>query len=157
MFEIYSWICILIILIIIIITKIIIIVTIISSNWWPMFVLIFYATSPIPSTIARRYADSVETSSVLIEVCLFITTGIVISAYGLPIVLAHLHVVSGSDYDKFCGLLINTIYNTLNRVICYGIIHFEQKHLSVGIFMDSLFSMLWLLSCGIEQKIIPAS
>ena len=64
------------------------------SNWWPMFVLLFYATSPTPSTIARRYADSVEASSVLTEVCLFITTGIVISAYGLPIVLAHLHVVS---------------------------------------------------------------
>ena len=40
-------------------------------------------------TIARRYADSVEASSALIEFCLFMTTGIVVSAYGLPIVLAH--------------------------------------------------------------------
>ena len=66
-----------------------------------MFVLIFYATSPIPSIFARRYADNVEASSVLIEVCLFITTGIVISAYGLPIVLAHLHIVSISYIIMF--------------------------------------------------------
>ncbi len=63
------------------------------SSWWPMFVLIFYATSPIPSMIARRYADSVEASNALIEVCIFITTGIVVSAFGLPIILAHLAVV----------------------------------------------------------------
>lgn len=59
------------------------------NNWWPMFVVIFYILSPLPITIARRYADSVEASSALIEFCLFMTAGIVISAYGLPVVLAH--------------------------------------------------------------------
>jgi len=54
-----------------------------------MFVLIFYFLSPIPITIARRYADNVEQSNALMEVCLFLTTGIVVSAYALPIVLAH--------------------------------------------------------------------
>ena len=51
--------------------------------------LMFYALSPVPSMIARRYADSLESSSALIETCYFFTAGIVISAYGLPIVLAH--------------------------------------------------------------------
>ena len=49
----------------------------------------FYILCPVPMLIARRYADSVEASSALVEMCIFITTGIVISAYGLPIVLAH--------------------------------------------------------------------
>ena len=54
-----------------------------------MFVLVFYALSPVPTMVAKRYADSLESSSALIEFCYFITAGIVISAYGLPIVLAH--------------------------------------------------------------------
>jgi hypothetical protein len=58
------------------------------NNWWPMFVLVFYTLSPVPTLIARRFADSVEMSSVLIEICTFITSCIVVSAYGLPIVLA---------------------------------------------------------------------
>ena len=53
-----------------------------------MFVLVFYALSPVPTLVARRFADSVEMSSVLIEICVFITSCIVISAYGLPLVLA---------------------------------------------------------------------
>lgn len=56
--------------------------------------LIFYLLCPVPMMIARRYADSVEASSALIEMCIFITTGIVISAFGLPIILANVHVVS---------------------------------------------------------------
>ena len=50
--------------------------------------LIFYALSPVPTLIARRFADAVEMSSVLIEICVFITSCIVVSAYGLPLVLA---------------------------------------------------------------------
>lgn len=80
--------------------------------------LIFYATSPIPSTIARRYADSVETSSVLIEVCLFITTGIVISAYGLPIVLAHLHVIQWGA----CGLILAGDTVMFSTILAYFIV-----------------------------------
>ena len=61
------------------------------SNWWPLFVLLFHVLSPIPSYVARRYHEHVEASSALIEVCTFITACIVVSAYGLPIVLAHSH------------------------------------------------------------------
>lgn len=50
--------------------------------------LIFYFASPVPMMIARKFADSMETSGVLVETMLFITSGIVISAYALPIVLA---------------------------------------------------------------------
>ena len=49
----------------------------------------FYALSPIPMSIAKRYADAMEASNALKETCIFLTAGIVVSAYGLPIVLAH--------------------------------------------------------------------
>ena len=58
------------------------------SNWWPLFVLVFYILAPIPTVIARRYAQEVESSSALVEMCIFLTCGVVISAYGLPIILA---------------------------------------------------------------------
>ena len=56
--------------------------------------LIFYCLCPVPMTVARRYADDIEGSNALIEACIFITSGIVVSAFGLPVVLAHISIVS---------------------------------------------------------------
>uniref|UniRef100_A0A2L2YCG9 Leptin receptor-related protein n=2 Tax=Parasteatoda tepidariorum TaxID=114398 RepID=A0A2L2YCG9_PARTP len=58
------------------------------NNWYPFFVIIFYLLSPIPTLISRRYRDDMGTSNACHELALFITTGIIISAFGLPIVLA---------------------------------------------------------------------
>ncbi|CAG2178207.1 unnamed protein product [Oppiella nova] len=58
------------------------------SRWWPFFVVIFYVLAPLPSIIARRYQDDVGSSNACKELALFLTAGIVISAYGLPIILA---------------------------------------------------------------------
>ena len=73
------------------------------DNWWPMFVLIFYFLSPLPTVISRRLADSLDTaSSACVELAIFLTTGIVISAIGLPLVLAH---VSAIDWGA-CALVL---------------------------------------------------
>ena len=53
-----------------------------------MFVLICYVLCPIPSLVARR-TEMDTASSLLNEICLFITAVIVTSAYGLPVILAH--------------------------------------------------------------------
>lgn len=58
-----------------------------------MFVLIFYILSPIPNLIARRHADDTESSNACRELAYFLTTGIVVSAYGLPVVLARKAVI----------------------------------------------------------------
>ncbi len=58
------------------------------NNWWPFFTVIFYLFAPLPTLFARRHSDDLATSSALREFCTFITTGIVISAFALPIVLA---------------------------------------------------------------------
>ncbi|XP_015787940.1 leptin receptor overlapping transcript-like 1 [Tetranychus urticae] len=60
----------------------------IYSNWWPFFVVLFYIISPLPTMLARRYQDDMGSSNYCKELALFITSGIVISAFGLPLVLA---------------------------------------------------------------------
>jgi len=63
------------------------------ANWYPFFVSIFYVLSPIPTVLARRYQDDVGSSNACKELALFLTSGLVISAFGLPIVLAHAAVI----------------------------------------------------------------
>uniref|UniRef100_A0A8C4LIB5 Leptin receptor gene-related protein n=1 Tax=Equus asinus TaxID=9793 RepID=A0A8C4LIB5_EQUAS len=63
--------------------------------YWPLFVLIFYVISPIPHFIAKRATDDSDAaSSACRELAYFFTTGIVVSAFGLPIILARVAVVS---------------------------------------------------------------
>ncbi|KAL4236455.1 Leptin receptor overlapping transcript-like 1 [Mactra antiquata] len=64
------------------------------QNWWPMFVLIFYFLVPVPTIISRRMSNSFDTaSSACMELCIFLTTGIVISCMSLPIILARASVI----------------------------------------------------------------
>lgn len=60
-----------------------------SYSWWPFFVTIFYLLAPIPMLLAKRYNSSgMGPSNPCQELAVFLTMGIVISAFGLPIVLA---------------------------------------------------------------------
>ncbi|KAM9322583.1 leptin receptor gene-related protein [Pholidichthys leucotaenia] len=70
--------------------------------YWPMFVLIFYLLSPIPTFISRRLTDESESSSACRELAYFLTTGIVVSAFGLPIILARKGVILWGA----CGLVM---------------------------------------------------
>ncbi|ROJ13853.1 Leptin receptor gene-related protein [Anabarilius grahami] len=72
------------------------------GQYWPMFVLLFYILSPIPNLIAKRHADDTESSNACRELAYFLTTGIVVSAYGLPIVLARKSVIQWGA----CGLVM---------------------------------------------------
>ena len=49
---------------------------------------VFYLLAPLPTVLARRYQDDVGASNACKEVALFLTAGIVVSAYGLPLILA---------------------------------------------------------------------
>ncbi|XP_022785264.1 leptin receptor gene-related protein-like [Stylophora pistillata] len=63
--------------------------------WWPMFVLFFYALAPIPTVIAKRFCEdfSSNSASVVKETAMFFTAGIVVSGFGLPIVLARTKII----------------------------------------------------------------
>ncbi|XP_015425625.1 PREDICTED: leptin receptor gene-related protein [Myotis davidii] len=71
--------------------------------YWPLFVLIFHAISPIPHFIAKRATyDSDATSSACRELAYFFTTGIVVSAFGFPVILARVAVIKWGA----CGLVL---------------------------------------------------
>merc|ERR1712026_257431 len=57
------------------------------NNWYPFTVVIFYLLSPLPSLIAKRHSED-SASNPCRELAWFLTTGIVVSAFALPIVLA---------------------------------------------------------------------
>ena len=58
------------------------------DNWIPFTVIIFYLMAPIPTLFAKRRAENASGSSPFQEFAWFLTTGIVVSAFALPIVLA---------------------------------------------------------------------
>ncbi|TKC52979.1 hypothetical protein EI555_015629, partial [Monodon monoceros] len=65
-----------------------------DPQYWPLFVLFFYILSPIPYCIARRLVDDTDAmSNACKELAIFLTTGIVVSAFGLPIVFARAHLI----------------------------------------------------------------
>ncbi|XP_062509079.1 leptin receptor gene-related protein-like [Corticium candelabrum] len=64
------------------------------GSWWPLFVLLPYVLAPIPITVVNRTTERSATSSVSYEVAVFLTTGIVMSAFGIPAVLTHVNKIS---------------------------------------------------------------
>nr|CAG4646718.1 EOG090X0J87 [Macrothrix elegans] len=88
------------------------------SNWWPFFMIAFYLLTPLPTLISRRCVDSSGTSPCK-EVALFMTAALVVSAFGLPIILARApeaaHVITWSS----AGLTI-----TANIVVFLTILGF---------------------------------
>ncbi|XP_019387127.1 PREDICTED: leptin receptor gene-related protein, partial [Crocodylus porosus] len=71
--------------------------------YWPLFVLIFYIVCPIPHFIAKRISDDTDAaSSACRELAYFFTTGIVVSAFGFPIILARVNVIMWGA----CGLVL---------------------------------------------------
>uniref|UniRef100_A0A2R8MXT6 Leptin receptor gene-related protein n=1 Tax=Callithrix jacchus TaxID=9483 RepID=A0A2R8MXT6_CALJA len=103
--------------------------------YWPLFVLIFHAISPIPHFIAKRVTyDSDATSSACRELAYFFTTGIVVSAFGFPVILARVAVVS----FIFCFALL--LLSLLQRTVSGTSISFSLLRLYTGhIFLVPLF------------------
>lgn len=81
--------------------------------WWPFFVVLFYILAPIPTMIARRYNESGDSSNgSCLEAAVFITMGIVISSFALPIVLARVPEIAwGACYLTIAGNIV--VYLTI--------------------------------------------
>ncbi|XP_057166580.1 leptin receptor gene-related protein isoform X1 [Ursus arctos] len=85
--------------------------------YWPLFVLIFHVISPIPHFIAKRATyDSDATSSACRELAYFFTTGIVVSAFGFPVILARVSVVSFVFYC-FAWWLLSLLQRPVSKTL----------------------------------------
>uniref|UniRef100_A0A673USY5 Leptin receptor gene-related protein n=1 Tax=Suricata suricatta TaxID=37032 RepID=A0A673USY5_SURSU len=105
--------------------------------YWPLFVLIFHAISPIPHFIAKRATyDSDATSSACRELAYFFTTGIVVSAFGFPVILARVSVVSFVFYC-FAWLLLSLLQRPVSRIsISLPLLRLNSQ---IHVFLVSLF------------------
>ncbi|XP_037820247.1 leptin receptor gene-related protein [Lucilia sericata] len=81
--------------------------------FYPFFVLLFYILSVLPMLIAKRLSPGSETNPKT-EFALFLTAGMVLSAFALPIVLAH----SGVITWMACSLTL--ISNIINYLTIFG-------------------------------------
>merc|ERR1712154_338810 len=93
------------------------------NNWYPFTVIIFYLLSPIPSMVARRHSDD-SASNPRRELAYFLTTGIVISAFALPIVLSRAPVAvtppPPTETDSSAIITTTLAPNTTTTVITGG-------------------------------------
>lgn len=58
------------------------------KSWYPMFVILFYILAPLPTMLWKRYSDTTGTfESQSRDLAIFITMGVVVSSFALPIVM----------------------------------------------------------------------
>lgn len=80
--------------------------------WWPFFVVVFYLLCPLPTLIARRVSDEGTGGNRSMESAIFVTMGIIVSSFALPIVLARSEVIlAGACYLTLAGNVI--VYLTI--------------------------------------------
>ncbi|CAH1960300.1 unnamed protein product [Acanthoscelides obtectus] len=80
--------------------------------WWPFFVVLFYLMSPIPTLVARRCSDPSSATNSCMEAAIFITMGIIVSSFALPIVLARVNsILWGACLLTLAGNVV--VYATL--------------------------------------------
>lgn len=89
--------------------------------------LLFYVAAPIPTVISKR--QNSDNSSCL-EFAIFITVGIILSSFGLPIVLAHAEAIKwGACILTLCGNVV--VYATILGYFLAVQVSFRIKYYSL--------------------------
>ncbi|CAJ0950669.1 unnamed protein product, partial [Mesorhabditis belari] len=101
------------------------------GSWWPLFCITFYILSPLPLMIAKHYQEDMTGTNACIELALFITTGIVVSAFALPTVLAHAQVIHAGS----CILTVMANVVLFGTICAYFYLHRDDDSGSWGASM----------------------
>lgn len=99
---------------------------ILPNSYWSLFILLFYLFLPLPLLIAASYSRD-QTNTSFYELAILITTILVVSTFGLPIVFYL------KGYIQSLGLLLSVIGNAilLSAAVVYILLfHFEQIEFS---------------------------
>lgn len=67
------------------------------GNWWPLLVVFTYAIAPLPNALFGRYVSSdplADVSTSVADFGKFLTAMLVVSGFGLPVVLAHSEIIT---------------------------------------------------------------
>lgn len=105
--------------------------------FYPFFVLIFYVLSVLSVFISKRTTPNNETNPKS-EFALFLTAGMVLSAFALPVVLAHSAVVSSTKIES--NIYTTALFNTLDKLDCVLADADRQRY--------KLFNYVWLCHAG---------
>ncbi|KRZ59687.1 Alpha-1,3-mannosyl-glycoprotein 2-beta-N-acetylglucosaminyltransferase [Trichinella nativa] len=100
----------------------------IYNSWYPLFVIIFYILVPIPLTVASRVQDRVSAGGAAScqEFALFLTAGIIVSAFSLPIVLARSPAENPVIHWGACGFALAGNITCFFTIAAYFYIHREE-------------------------------
>eukprot|EP00126_Sphaerothecum_destruens_P006103 Sdes_comp19215_c0_seq1m10105 len=68
------------------------------DQWWPLAVILTHILAPIPNIIASKvendpFSSGGGSEGVIVDVCQFITSIIVVSGFAFPLVLCHAGVI----------------------------------------------------------------
>ncbi|KAI9500840.1 vacuolar protein sorting 55 [Coemansia spiralis] len=69
------------------------------GNWWPLLVVFMFAISPVPNAVFGRFVSSdplADVSSSVADFGRFLTSVLVVSGLGLPVVLAHSGIIANA-------------------------------------------------------------
>ncbi|KAJ2719255.1 Vacuolar protein sorting-associated protein 55 [Coemansia sp. Benny D115] len=93
------------------------------GNWWPLVVVFTYAIAPLPNAVFGGYVSSdplADVSSSVADFGRFLTSILVVSGFGLPVVLAHSGIITTAAMTMSVvgGILVYgtiIVYSTLFR------------------------------------------
>ncbi|KAF8570543.1 hypothetical protein P879_02105 [Paragonimus westermani] len=89
--------------------------------WWPMFVLAFYLLVPIPILIAKNQTEA----SCVRDICAWLTTVLIFSAYALPILLAR--APNGSPVIQWGACALTLTANTFIFPVIFWVLYLALK------------------------------
>ncbi|KAJ2353690.1 Vacuolar protein sorting-associated protein 55 [Coemansia erecta] len=96
------------------------------GNWWPLVVVFTYAVAPLPNAIFGRYVSAdplADVSSSVADFGRFLTSMLVVSGFGLPVVLSHAGIITSmAMFMSISGGVL--VYGT---IIVYSTLFREQS------------------------------